>query len=116
VTPFLAVLFALTVVLDVAGQTAFKLGLSSPSDAPLWKRVATSPMAMAGFAAYAVELVLWLAVLSRAPLSVAFPLAALSYCGVLVTSRLILRERVSPRRWLGASIVTLGVALVCLSV
>ena len=115
-TPFLVILFALTVVLDVAGQTAFKIGLLSPSDAPLWKRVATSPMAIAGFCAYAVELVLWLAVLSRAPLSVAFPLAALSYCGVLVTSRLILHERVSPRRWLGASIVTLGVALVCLSV
>ncbi|WP_293861217.1 hypothetical protein [uncultured Alsobacter sp.] len=114
-TPFLVLLFALTVALDVAGQTAFKLGLSRASEAPLWKRVATSPMAMAGFAAYGVELVLWLAVLARAPLSVAFPLAALSYCGVLVTSRFVLHERVSGRRWLGASVVTLGVALVCLS-
>jgi undecaprenyl phosphate-alpha-L-ara4N flippase subunit ArnE len=115
VTPLLVVLFALTVVLDVAGQTAFKLGLDASDDAPLWHRVATSPMAMAGFAAYTLEIVLWLVVLSRAPLSVAFPLAALSYCGVLATSSFVLGERVSARRWLGASIVTLGVAFVCLS-
>lgn len=114
-TPLLVLLFALTVVLDVVGQTAFKLGLDASSGAPLWKRVVTSPLAMAGFAAYALEIVLWLAVLSRAPLSVAFPLAALAYCGVLVASRFVLHERVSSRRWLGASIVTLGVALVCLS-
>lgn len=114
-TPFLALLFTATLVLDVLGQTAFKLGLEASSGAPLWRRVATSPMTMAGFGAYALEIVLWLAVLSRAPLSVAFPLAALAYCGVLATSRFVLGERVSPRRWLGASIVTLGVALVCLS-
>jgi drug/metabolite transporter (DMT)-like permease len=115
VTPLLVLLFALTVALDVFGQTAFKLGLSQPSEAALWRRVLTSPLTMAGFFAYGIELLLWLAVLSRAPLSVAFPLAALAYVGVLATSRLVLGERVSARRWLGASIVTLGVALVCLS-
>lgn len=114
-TPFLVLLFALTVLLDVVGQTLFKLGLSRPSDAPLWRRVLLSPVTMAGFLAYGVELLLWLAVLSRAPLSLAFPLAALAYVGVLAASRLVLGEPVSARRWAGACIVTLGVALVCLS-
>ena len=113
-SPILALLLCLTIVLDVAGQTAFKLGLVS-AEGPLWRRVVTSPATLAGVAAYGVELLLWLAVLSMAPLSVAFPVAALAYCGVLATSRLVLGERVSGRRWLGAAIITLGVALVCIS-
>ena len=113
-TPAIAALFALTILLDVAGQTAFKLGLARTGGS-LWRHVATSPAALAGIGFYSVEIVLWLAVLSQAPLSVAFPAAALAYCGVLATSRFILGETVSPRRWLGALIITLGVALVCLS-
>lgn len=113
-TPTIAALFAATILLDVAGQTAFKLGLSS-HDGPLWRKVLTNPTTLAGVAAYALEILLWLAVLSEAPLSVAFPVAALAYCGVLLTSRFVLGERVSARRWLGASVITLGVALVCIS-
>jgi hypothetical protein len=48
-----------------------------------------------------------------APLSLAFPLASLSYCGVLLASRFVLGEAVSRRRWLGVGLITAGVAIVC---
>ncbi|MFO1149052.1 MAG: hypothetical protein U1E62_11815 [Alsobacter sp.] len=107
--------FAATVLLDVAGQVAFKFGLNGSYSGPLWRRILASPPTLAGMAAYGLELVLWLVVLSRADLSVAYPAAALAYVGVLVASRLLLRETVSRRRWAGAAIITVGVALVCLS-
>ncbi len=112
----LVAIFAVTVLLDVAGQVAFKIGLNASLSGPLWRRILASPPTLAGMAAYALELVLWLAVLSQADLSVAYPAAALAYVGVLLASRLVLRERVTPRRWAGAAIITAGVALVCLSV
>jgi drug/metabolite transporter (DMT)-like permease len=112
-------LFAVTVAIDVVGQLWFKLGLTRlpPKQAHdhigvFWKRVFSSPMLWAGIGAYAVELILWLAVLANAPLSFVFPLASLSYVGVLIASRLVLGETLSRRRVAGALLITAGVALV----
>jgi drug/metabolite transporter (DMT)-like permease len=108
-------LFALTVALDVFGQTAFKLGLDAIGEAAgaaFWRGVAGSPWVLAGFAGYCVEAVSWMYVLGHAPLSIVGPMAALSYVGAVVTGRVILGERPRARRWLGAGLVTLGAGLV----
>ncbi len=109
-------LFALTVVLDVFGQTAFKLGLDRMEDGvsgpAFWRGVATSPWVLGGFAGYCVEAVSWMYVLGHAPLSIVGPMAALSYVGAVLTGRLFLGERPRARRWLGAGLVTLGAGLV----
>ncbi|MCW5748222.1 MAG: EamA family transporter [Alphaproteobacteria bacterium] len=110
-------LFSTTVLLDVVGQLLFKIGLSRlpapmPSGWRFFAAIGASPAVIAGVAAYTVEAVLWLAVLQHAPLSLVFPLASLSYCGVVLAGRLVLGETVSRRRWLGAAVVTAGVAIV----
>ena len=108
-----------SVACDVIGQVCFKLGVGH-HEAPraqgtgaLLRRIIGSPWIALGVATYAVEFVLWFAALSRAPLSFAYPIAALSYAGVVLASRLVLRERVSARRWLGTAAIVIGVALVC---
>jgi drug/metabolite transporter (DMT)-like permease len=115
----LLILFLFTVALDVVGQLWFKLGLMRLPEKQatdhvglFWKRVFSSPLLWAGIGAYAIELGLWLAVLANAPLSFVFPLASLGYVGVLVASRIVLKETISARRWAGALLITLGVALV----
>jgi drug/metabolite transporter (DMT)-like permease len=112
-------LFALTIVLEVTGQLCFKIGLErrpeprSPAGfGQFWRRIFSSSWLWGGIAAYALEIGLWLAVLAHAPLSLVFPLASLSYCGVLLASRIVLKEVVSPRRWAGAALITLGVATI----
>jgi drug/metabolite transporter (DMT)-like permease len=109
-------LFALTVSLDVFGQTAFKLGLDriAPGRAGrvFWRAVLVSPWILAGFAGYCVEAVSWMYVLGHAPLSIVGPMAALSYVGAVLTGRLFLGERPRARRWLGAGLVTIGAGLV----
>jgi undecaprenyl phosphate-alpha-L-ara4N flippase subunit ArnE len=112
-TVALAVL-AVTILIDVFGQIAFKVGLDGGrgSERPLWLRVLTAPLIWLGVAAYAVELAAWLFVLSRLPLSLAYPLASLSYCGIALASRAILKEPVSPRRWLGTGLIAAGAAIV----
>ena len=110
-----------TVLCDVAGQVCFKLGVGHEAQGALqpvglpgfFAGLAQSRWIFAGVAIYVVEFIVWFAALTLAPLSLAFPFMALSYCGVVVASRLILQERVSPRRWLATAAVAGGVALVC---
>jgi len=114
-SPLVWGLFALTVGLDVWGQTAFKLGLQRMPDAEglaFWRGVARSRWVWAGVLGYVVEAVSWMYVVGHAPLSVVGPMAALSYVGAVLTGRLLLGERAGLRRWLGAGLVTLGAALV----
>ena len=111
-----------TVLCDVCGQVCFKLGVGH-EDTQVASRTGVSgflldlvgsPWVVAGVLIYVVEFIVWFAALSLTPLSVAFPFMALSYCGVVIASRWILKERVSLRRWLGTVAVAGGVALVCL--
>lgn len=120
-TPFLWLLFGLSLACDVGGQLCFKHGVDGIADdtvgggrwlAAYGVAVLRAPWLWAGIAVYALELVVWLAILERAPLSLAFPIASLNYCGVTVASRFLLNERVGKRRWAGAALITLGVVIV----
>lgn len=109
-----------SVLCDVAGQVSFKLGLSHDGGRPgggpagLLRQIVASPWIGLGVAVYAVEFLIWFAALSFAPLNLAFAFAALSYCGVVLASRLFLHEPVGPRQWRATMTIALGVALVCL--
>jgi drug/metabolite transporter (DMT)-like permease len=109
-----------TVLCDVGGQVCFKLGVgheSTPAPAGglrgFFGGLLGSPWIAAGILVYVVEITLWFAALSMTRLSVAYPFMALSYCGVVIASRVILREQISPRRWLATGAVAFGVALAC---
>lgn len=107
-----------SIACDVSGQVCFKLGIGKAdakrdsSTRALFGRLIGSYWVALGILIYVVEFVFWFAALSRAPLSFAFPIAALSYVGVVLASRWVLREDVPPRRWLGIAAIVIGVVLV----
>jgi drug/metabolite transporter (DMT)-like permease len=111
-------LFA-SVICDVGGQVCFKLGLNGDAGstrsgiAGFVHGIVRSPWIALGVCIYALEFVAWYAALTIAPLSLAMPFAALSYCGIVVASRWILQEHVSRSRWAATLIVAAGVAIVC---
>lgn len=114
----LLILFA-AIGLEVVGQVCFKLGTASSSSSPdaestlaFWHSMLTNGWIRSGIAAYLVELALWLAALSQVPLSQAFPMLSLSYCGVALVSKFLLREVLGARCAFGIAVVTLGVILV----
>ena len=109
-----------SVLCDVGGQVCFKIGVHDDDGAPSTSGLAgfvfglmRSRWIVLGVIVYALEFLFWFGALSIAPLSLAIPFAALSYCGVVVASRLILREHISARRWAATSVVAAGVAIVC---
>ncbi|MFC4769329.1 EamA family transporter [Effusibacillus consociatus] len=102
------------IVLLVAGQVFFKIGLDrigGVSVSNLWK-AALQPYVILGLFLYVAATGLWFIVLSRMSLSVAYPLQSLAYVlGVLIAWSLF-GEMVPPIRWIGVLVILVGVALV----
>ena len=65
-----------------------------------------------GFACYGIATLLYLKVLARLDLSLAYPTVSLGYVLVIVMSKVFFKERISPARWLGVVIICAGVAMV----
>ena len=107
------------VLLEVMAQLAFKRGAlgvaggEADHDAIAYFRwLAASPWMHLGIALYGVELLLWIAALVLLPLSVAFPLIGISYCGTAIGGHFWLGEALSRRAVAGIVLVAAGAALV----
>ena len=68
-----------------------------------------------GFAGFMGGSVFWLSVISRVPLSLAYPMLGLGYVIIAVESWIFLGEGFHPLRVAGSIVVGIGVALVGLS-
>lgn len=113
---------ALSIVSSVIAQTAFKLGLSTPGPtqtAPgvlaLLTTILGSPLVLTGLALYGVGALAWIHVLSRVPLSYAYPFLALNFLLITLTSCFVLGESVSSMRWIGVSVICIGIFIVARS-
>jgi undecaprenyl phosphate-alpha-L-ara4N flippase subunit ArnE len=69
------------------------------------------------FALFAVFLLfcIWIIILSKLDLSVAIPVASLSYITIPLVSVIFLKERIPFSHWIGILFIALGVILVSLS-
>lgn len=56
-------------------------------------------------------LLLWLLVLGKLELSVAYPMLSLSYIVVMLLARQLFAETIPPRRWLGTGFIMAGTLL-----
>jgi multidrug transporter EmrE-like cation transporter len=113
------VLFA--VATAAVGQVMLKHGMqvatsrAAHSRGSLAVAAITSPWVLIGLVVFAVSAVVWLAALSRVPLSVAYPFNALGYLGILTASILVLHERATLLTWAGSLMVVAGLIVVVLS-
>jgi len=72
----------------------------------------TSPWLLLGVALQAAFFVMYLMLLSRAPVTQVLPLTAIDYIVVALVARLLLEEVVTPARWAGILLIVAGVFLV----
>ena len=75
-------------------------------------QIAAEPRVVIGLVFFAVSASMWLIVLSRIPLSLAYPFAGLTYVFVTAFSKWVLHEHVPPLRWFALSLIVAGVVLV----
>lgn len=113
------VLFA--VIAASGGQLILKHGMqlatakAHRSGGSLVIAAATSPWVLFGLMVFGISAVVWLAALSRVPLSLAYPFNALGYLVILTASILVLHERANLWTWGGTALVVSGLIIVVLS-
>lgn len=104
----------LTAFSMAAGQLLFKLGT------PLWQgdslltwawSFLRNPYLMVAVFLYATTIVIWVYILRSLPLSLAYPITALSYVIVPVLSFVFLQEKISLQTALGGVVIVLGVII-----
>jgi multidrug transporter EmrE-like cation transporter len=71
-----------------------------------------SPPFWAGMFCYAASICVWLAALSKAPVSTAYPMLSLGYVVVAAVSVLWLGETLTPAKVMGIALICAGVVLV----
>jgi drug/metabolite transporter (DMT)-like permease len=114
--PFFIIITA--ICFSVSGELMLKSGMNAVgilSFTNLWPtlcRIFTHPRILIGFGLFGIGAVFWLAAISRVPLSWAYPMLSIGYILILLFSAIILREHVTPLRWLGAVIICVGIVLV----
>ena len=82
---------------------------------PTITKMLTNPNIWIGFMGFGFGSLFWLSVISRVPLSLAYPMLGLMYVIVVTESWIFLGEGLHPMRLLGSIVVGVGVAIVGLS-
>ena len=101
--------------MEVAREIFFKLGAlrsENQGRGGYLMRILAARFVWMGFACWGIEIITWIHVLSHMPLSVAFPVMSLCYCGTIIASKYVLKEHVSQRKLLGIMLITAGVAVI----
>src|SRR5437870_6529568 len=101
------------IIIGVCGQLLLKHGMSRQPGfrfGEIGGLIRNLPV-MGGVCCYGLSTVLYLSVLAHLELSLAYPTVSLGYVLVIIMSRAVFKEPVSPTRWLAAGIICLGVIL-----
>lgn len=121
---FQALLLLIPAILSsTTGQLFLKMGMSQVGNFDftgdaifgVLPQIIFNPFIWLGFSGFIGGTVFWLGVLSRAPLSLAYPILALSYFVVVLEAWLILGEPLTWQLLLGVAIIFVGVVVVGLS-
>lgn len=103
------VLLALSIVCSSASQIFQKLAstdLKSHSGATLFLVFNSNIMLSILF--LGAGLILWLLVISKMELSVAYPIVSMSYILVMLSAKVFFHEIIPVRRWIGALLIVAG--------
>jgi multidrug transporter EmrE-like cation transporter len=114
-------LLVVSVAFAIAGQVTLKsamnnIGRIGTSEVravgATVSRAAREPKLWVGLTLFGVSSIFWMVVLSRVPLSVAYPFVGISYVVIVLLSRFLLHEHVPVLRWVGVLVVATGIAII----
>jgi len=91
------------------------IGISSVTFSNLQEfaiKSATSYFIWLGILVYIVNFFIWITILSKIDLSVAFPVGSTSYIFVPILAMIFLHESIGPMRWVGIILIVAGIHFV----
>ena len=116
-------LIMLAVVFNTAAQLFLKVGMerigefvfSWSNAVPVFLQIIVNPWIVSGPAIYVGSMAVWLLVLSRAPVSMAYPMSSIGYVTSAIAAYYLLSENLSPIRILGILVIIVGVFMIARS-
>jgi multidrug transporter EmrE-like cation transporter len=108
------------VVLNAFAQSLLKAGANRLGEVrfsleqvlPLGLRVLGEWPFLLGFVCYGVSLVIWIAALTRVPVTIAYPMLSIGYVINALIARYWLGESLSASGWTGIALICAGVLLI----
>jgi drug/metabolite transporter (DMT)-like permease len=107
-----------SVLLAGCGHLMIKAGLNSASSsaahAMIFERLLIyfrQPLVLLGLCVYGLGTVMWVFAVSKHDISYVFPITGLNYVLVTLGGMFFFAEMIPARRWLGISVVIVGVAM-----
>ncbi len=108
------------VLLGTAGQLFLKAGTNRigrfafrrDNILPIGRTLTTEPRVVAGLVCYTIAVAVWIVALSRAEVSVAYPMVSIGYAFNAVAARYLFGEAVTRSRLVGIGIIIVGVYIV----
>ncbi|MFC6338697.1 EamA family transporter [Pseudomonas sp. CCM 7891] len=99
-------------LLTCLGQVFQKFTVERWRDQPDgWASKLRSPWLWSALACLGLGLLVWLLVLQRLEVSVAYPMLSLNFVLVTLVARFVFHEPIDARHWLGVALVVAGVVL-----
>ena len=122
-SPLTLALILATVTASACAQLALKLAMTSPGVAAALPQggkgillaVASSPLVWVGLTIYGLSVAVWLWILSKVDLSLAYPFVGVSFIIVMLFGVFLLNETVTPLRMVGTVLIAVGCVLVARS-
>ena len=111
-------LIAVSVLMSSLAQIVLKAGMSTQSVATSlsgglkWSAaasVATSPLVLVGLGIYFASAVVWLLVLARVQVSLAYPFVGLGFIVTMILGWLVHGDSLTPARVVGTLLIAMGV-------
>lgn len=102
-----------SVAMTVTASTLLKLGSATVEFngglSAIFKGYLTSPLIVAGFAAYALAALLWVYCLANFDLGYATFVASIQYIMLLAVAIFVFQEQISLLKWFGSFLIMIGV-------
>lgn len=116
-------LILLTVALNTTAQIIMKVGIDKigtfafawENFIPISLKIIVSPWIVSGMTVYSIAFGIWLMVLSRTTVSIAYPMSSLAYVTSVIAAYFLLNENISILRIVGVIIILIGVYIVARS-
>jgi len=108
----------LNTLILVTGQFLWKYGMMGKTlrlDLVSITKILFSPFILSGLVLYGMATILWLLILSRVPLSVAYPVQSIAYIIAVFGAYFMFHEPLSLTKIIGVIFIILGVSLIGLS-
>lgn len=115
-TLFNALLILLNTLILVSGQFLWKIGMTNRSvsfdSIGAIIRVLFSPYILSGLFLYGMATVLWLFILTKVPLSVAYPIQSIAYVLAVFGAYFLFHEEITIWKVIGVILIMAGVSFI----